>query len=105
MEREKAFRLVFEELKQCNMFRGVYDARHDLRNRNDNIERFMFGVEAVMAGIASQISNEEYEKFEEMFFDNVDRSIKKARKRLQEEKAQKILQQKRDELSEKYEKD
>ena len=53
MEDKKAFQIVFDKLKECNLFCGKYDAR------NGN-EDFMYGISTVMEVIAYYAGDEEF---------------------------------------------
>lgn len=65
---------VFNELRECSMFRGCYDALH-------GSELFMNGVYTVMEYIASKaLSESEFEKFQDEFISNMIKCEKRAGK-------------------------
>lgn len=65
---------VFNELRECTMFRGCYDALH-------GSELFMNGVYTVMEYIASKaLSESEFEKFQDEFISNMIKCEKRAGK-------------------------
>lgn len=55
---------LFENMKNCALFMGKYDAKH-------GSEEFMNGISTVMEYIASTISEETYEDFTEKFCKNI----------------------------------
>lgn len=68
MELKKAYQMVFNDLRECSMFQGRYDAI------NGN-PYFMSGIETVMEVIANRAYNEDFaEKFSNEFTDNMLRS-------------------------------
>ena len=68
IKKAQAYRTVFNDLCECRMFQGHYDAI------NGN-PYFMSGIETVMEVIAQRGHNEEFaEKFSEAFAFNVERS-------------------------------
>ena len=68
MELKKAYQMVFDDLCECRMFQGHYDAF------NGN-EHFMRGIETVMEVIAQRGHNAEFaEQFAGVFASNVERS-------------------------------
>ena len=58
-----AYKIVFDELTQFNMFRGIYDAKNGSRD-------FINGVGAVMEAIAYKVSEENGEEFTDLFVKN-----------------------------------
>lgn len=64
MDKSKAYKIVFDDLTQCNLFKGIYDAK------NGN-EYFMYGVATVMEYIAHGVSEEYLEKFHKEFTQNL----------------------------------
>lgn len=68
IKKAQAYRTVFNDLCECRMFQGHYDAF------NGN-EQYMSGIETVMEVIAQRGHNVEFaEKFAEAFAFNVERS-------------------------------
>lgn len=68
MELKKAYQMVFNDLHNCPMFQGRYDAI------NGN-PYFMFGIETVMEVIANRAYDDDFvEKFSNEFTDNMLRS-------------------------------
>ena len=74
MNKSEAYKIVFDDLTQCNLFRGIYDARH-------GNEYYMYGVVAVMENIAMGVSDECWKRFDEEFNQNMIESEKKANDR------------------------
>lgn len=70
MELKKAYQMVFNDLHECPMFQGRYDAI------NGN-PYFMSGIETVMEVIANRAYNDDFaERFSNEFTDNMLRSRK-----------------------------
>lgn len=68
MELKKAYQMVFNDLHNCPMFQGRYDAI------NGN-PYFMSGISTVMEVIANRAYNDDFaEKFSNEFIDNMLRS-------------------------------
>ena len=68
MELKKAYQMVFNDLHNCPMFQGRYDAI------NGN-PYFMSGIETVMEVIANRAYDDDYaERFSNEFTDNMLRS-------------------------------
>lgn len=68
MELKKAYQMVFNDLHNCPMFQGRYDAI----NGNPS---FMSGISTVMEVIANRAYNDDFaEKFSNEFIDNMLRS-------------------------------
>lgn len=74
MSKNEAFKIVYDELIKCPMFRGQFDAK------NGNRE-FMYGICTVMENVALNVSEETYEDFSTLFVNNVCASIDKAERR------------------------
>ena len=72
MDLENAYRLVFDDLANCPLFMGSYDAK------NGSID-FMNGIGTVMETIALKASEEDYLQFNEKFFKNLKKSVDKIR--------------------------
>lgn len=71
LESVNPYKIVYDHLMQCNMCKGIYDAK------NGN-EHFMYGISLVMELIANKIGDETCEEFSDMFFDNMEESRRKA---------------------------
>jgi len=69
--RTEAYKLVFDDLTKCNMFKGIYDAKHCNAN-------FMYGILAIMENIALNVSEDCYENFTTEFTKNMIDSKHKA---------------------------
>jgi len=69
--RTEAYKLVFDDLTKCNMFKGIYDAKH-------GNEDFMYGILIIMENIALNVSEDCYEKFTAEFTKNMVESENKA---------------------------
>ena len=68
MDLKQAYRMVFNDLRECRMFQGHYDAI------NGNLH-FMHGIETVMEVIAYRAYDDDFaEKFSNEFCDNMLRS-------------------------------
>ena len=70
-ELQKAYKMVYEDLCNCELFVGIYDASH-------GNESFMYGVSTVMESIAYRISDEEGDWFSNRFLNNMVNSGKVA---------------------------
>lgn len=68
MSTEEAYKIVLEDLKKCNLFCGIYDAK----NGKDS---FMHGICTVMENIACSAKDE---NFSDIFMNNMIESQKKA---------------------------
>jgi hypothetical protein len=71
MDKQTAYKIVFDDLCKCDMFKGIYDAEH-------GSDKYMHGVSAVMESIACNVSEECYETFSDMFITNMCKSEEKA---------------------------
>lgn len=70
MDLQKAYQMVFSDLRECPMFQGCYDAI------NGN-PYFMHGIETVMEVIVNRAYDDDFaEKFSNEFIDNMLRSRK-----------------------------
>lgn len=69
MSIKEAYKLVLEDLKKCNLFCGIYDARND----NDS---FMYGISTVMESIAYKAEDED---FDDLFMSNIIKSQEKVK--------------------------
>lgn len=74
MDKQTAFKIVYDELIKCPMFAGHFDAKHGNRE-------FMYGICTVMENVALNVSEETYEDFSTLFVNNVCESIKEAERR------------------------
>lgn len=74
-QRKKAFKTVLKSLSGIPLFRGMYDAEHG----NDI---FMYGIETVMEMVADGAGC--LEKYEDMFWGNMQTSEEYARLKEQE---------------------
>ena len=54
---------IIEEMKECGMFIGRYDAKH-------GSEKFMYGVSTVMENLAYRVSDEYGDAFSDEFVNN-----------------------------------
>ena len=72
MNKSEVYQIVFDDLMQINLFRGIYDARH-------GNEHYMHGISAVIEYIAQSISDECYEKFNTEFIQNMIKSENKVK--------------------------
>ena len=64
MTREEMIRNLVEEMSECNLFVGKYDAKHGNK-------RYMYGISTVMEWLAYQVSEEYGDNFSDMFFGNM----------------------------------
>lgn len=73
LSKSEAYKTVFDDLIKCDMFKGIYDAKH-------GTDSFMYGVATVMENIAINVSEDCYEKFDDEFMENMTESQKRAEK-------------------------
>ena len=73
MDKSEAYKIVFDDLIQCDLFKGIYDAKH-------GNEQYMYGISAVMECIAQGVSDECYESFNNKFINNMLESEKNKRR-------------------------
>ena len=66
MNKSEAYKIVFDDLMNVNMFKGIYDATYDEKTNN-----FIYGIQTVMENIAYGVSEECYDEFSNMFLANV----------------------------------
>ena len=71
IDKSVAYKMVFKDLNNVNMFKGIYDAKN---GKSD----FMDGICTVMEFIANGISEECHASFTDMFTQNMVRSEEKA---------------------------
>lgn len=67
-ERE-ALKKIVENMRECGLFVGKFDAK------NGNIN-FMYGIETVMEYLANLISEEYHDEFEKEFITNLVKSLR-----------------------------
>ena len=65
MDKKKAYEIVFKELMECSLFRGIYDAQHGAD------PAFMYGICTVMENIALNVSEDTYKEFSTLFGNNM----------------------------------
>lgn len=73
---QQAYKLVLDDMVynpnySLNMFKGIYDAKNGSKS-------YMYGINTVLEYIAYRISDEEGDKFSEMFIQNLIESETKA---------------------------
>lgn len=73
MSRQEAYKLVLEDLTNCGC--GLFVGKYDATNGSD---KFMYGISTVMEYIAYQVGEKEYEKFQDIFLENMEKSVDKA---------------------------
>lgn len=64
MNKEEAYKIVFNDLTKCNLNIGIYDAR------NKKTNHFMYGITDVMEQIAYGISEKVGDAFSEIMTNN-----------------------------------
>ncbi len=74
MNKTEAFKIVFKELKNCDLFCGSYDAKN-------GIDSYMHGVSSVMESIAYRIDENVGDKFSDEFISNMILSEERAKVR------------------------
>ena len=67
MTEKEAFEFVLNELMQCGLFIGEYDARH-------GDEHFMYGIATVMESIAYRVGDDVGDAFSDLFTRNMIKS-------------------------------
>ena len=72
MNKRKAYKIVFDDLKQCDLFMGNYDPKN-------GSAKLMYGVALVMGNIAYNCGEEIYDEFDKTFFENLIKSIDKTK--------------------------
>lgn len=68
MDKKRAYQIVLDDLMQCDLFRGKYDAKHGAS------EHYMYGISTVMEAIAYRVSEETGDAFSDMFIANMIKS-------------------------------
>ena len=71
LSKSEAYKIVFDDLIKCDMFRGIYNARYGAAH-------YMYGVSAVMENIAINVSEDCHEKFVDEFMTNMVKSENEA---------------------------
>lgn len=71
IDKKEAYQIVFDDLCRCSIFNGEYDAKN-------GSEDYMSGVYTVMEVIATNVSDECYYSFQKTFWDNINKSKRKA---------------------------
>ena len=71
MNKSEAYKIVFDNLTECNLFKGIHDAR-------SGENKFMYGIWTVMSAIAYGVSDDFGDEFEETFSQNMINSEKEA---------------------------
>lgn len=74
-EKAEAYKIVFDDLMQVNMFKGIYDARHA---EEEGVDDFMSGISTVMEYISYGVSEETYSEFNDLWWANIHESWKRA---------------------------
>ena len=70
-DEKRVLEKITNQLRNCNLFNGIYDAK------NGN-EDFMYGIELVMEYLAAHISDEYQAEFCDTFAKNIEKSLEKA---------------------------
>lgn len=65
MDRKEAYEIVFKDLMEIGMFKGIYDATEE------SSYHFMYGIQTVMEHIAYNVSEECYNEFVNEFLNNM----------------------------------
>lgn len=63
---------IIEEMRECNMFNGIYDAKNGK-------EDFMYGIATVMEWLAYMVSDEYGDNFSDTFINNLITSEQKVK--------------------------
>ena len=71
MDKKEAYQIVLDDLMQCDLFRGKYDAAHGAS------EHYMYGICTVMEAIAYRVSEETGDAFSDIFILNMIKSEEK----------------------------
>lgn len=67
MDKSEAYKIVFDDLKKCDLLMGLYDARNGSEN-------FMHGIWTVMEMIAYEVSDDMCNEFDITFARNMTKS-------------------------------
>ena len=73
-DRTEAFKIVYDELvnrSNINLFKGKFDAVN-------GSETYMYGIGLVLEWIAYQVSEETYDQFLDLFYNNLGECIEEA---------------------------
>lgn len=76
MTKQDAYRIVYNDILNCGC--GLFQGKFDARNGND---KFMYGINTVMELIAYNVSEQDYEDFQEIWHKNFEKSLDKARQK------------------------
>lgn len=73
-ELQKHYEIVLNDMlvNGPDLFKGIYDAHLE------ETDQFMYGIQTVMEYIACSISDQRYDTIENMFIDNMDKSLTEA---------------------------
>ena len=71
ISKQDAAQFVLDELRQCDLFRGKYDAKH-------GNEHYMYGICTVIENIAYMVSEECHDRIDKEFTQNMIESEAKA---------------------------
>lgn len=71
MNKREAYKIVLDDLLECNMFKGIYDARNGK-------PEFIYGIQTIIENIAYMIDDETGDKVSDMITRNIIESMKKA---------------------------
>lgn len=64
MSKTEAYKIVYDDLCNCDLLCGKYDAKNGKKE-------FMYGILTVMENIAYNVSEETYDIFSETFIKNI----------------------------------
>jgi hypothetical protein len=70
MDKKEAFEIVYNELIKNPLFCGKFDATNGNRH-------YMYGICTVMESIAFNVSEDTYNEYSTLWFDNIMKSIEK----------------------------
>ena len=70
-DEKRVLEKITNQLRTCDLFNGIYDAKN-------GDEQFMYGIEIVMEYLAVSISDEYFEEFCDTFALNMLKSLGKA---------------------------
>lgn len=65
MSKQEAYRIVYDDLMEIGMFKGIYDATEE------SSYHFMYGIQTVMEHIAYNVSEDCYNEFSNKFIENL----------------------------------
>lgn len=75
MTKQDAYRIVYNDILNRDI--GLFLGRFDAKNGKPE---FMYGISTVMEFIALECSEEDYEDFQQIWFENFQKSIDNAEK-------------------------